>query len=121
MTRTLIAIATLAAASVACSEGAPPVAVASVVSSPAAVAATVDMTTSPLAYKPDAVTVKTGEVVSWKNVEAAPHTVTSTAKKWTDSGLIKDGETFSLTFNAPGTYDYHCTLHHAMMGKITVT
>ncbi len=37
------------------------------------------------------------------------------------SGLIEDGETFSLTFTKPGTYPYACVIHPAMIGQVKVT
>ncbi|MBS3933010.1 MAG: multicopper oxidase domain-containing protein [Truepera sp.] len=36
------------------------------------------------------------------------------------SPLLKHAETWSFTFNEPGEYEYFCTLHPYMRGKITV-
>jgi plastocyanin len=36
-----------------------------------------------------------------------------------DSG-VQDTGTFTHTFDAPGTYDYRCTLHRGMTGRVTV-
>jgi plastocyanin len=37
------------------------------------------------------------------------------------SGLLNKGDTQSVTFTAPGTYEYWCTIHSAMKGTVTVT
>jgi plastocyanin len=39
------------------------------------------------------------------------------------SPTINPGQTFSVTFNSPGTYNYYCSIHgYALMhGTITVT
>jgi plastocyanin len=37
------------------------------------------------------------------------------------SPLIKTGETWSYTFDAPGTYSYVCDLHVNMEGVVVVT
>ena len=83
-------------------------------------AATVDMTRATLAYKPDVVTIKVGETVLWRNVESAPHTITSVNDAWKDSGLIKKDDTFSHTFVAAGTFAYRCTAHPTMTGTVIV-
>jgi plastocyanin len=38
-----------------------------------------------------------------------------------DSGIIQTGQTFRYTFNDPGTFEYYCTLHPSMVGKIVVS
>ena len=47
------------------------------------------------------------------------HTATSTTGAF-DSGDIAQGESFSVTFTTPGTYDYFCTPHPTMTGQIVV-
>lgn len=82
------------------------------------------------AYAPNPVKVQPGTKVTWTNVDSALHTVTSgTASSPTsDFGSKADGtpiliapkKTFSFTFDKAGTYDYYCTLHPAMVGKVVV-
>jgi len=55
-------------------------------------------------FSPGALRVATGTRVVWKNMDTAPHTVTSNGA-W-DSGDIYPGQTWSHTFDAPGTYMY---------------
>lgn len=37
-----------------------------------------------------------------------------------DSGNIAPGDRFSITFAEPGEFDYHCTPHPWMRGRIIV-
>jgi plastocyanin len=38
-----------------------------------------------------------------------------------DSGIMQTGQTFRYTFNNPGTFGYHCTVHPSMVGEIVVS
>lgn len=69
-------------------------------------------------YNPKNITVKRGTMVVWTNQENTIHTITSSGNF--DSGNIAYGKTYSRIFNDVGTYDYHCSLHSGMTGKITV-
>ncbi|MDE1861729.1 MAG: cupredoxin domain-containing protein [Thaumarchaeota archaeon] len=76
-------------------------------------------------FTPDVVTVPKGDIITWTNNDTVPHTVTSAkdAGATFDSGLIAPGKTFSLdTSKLNGTeYDYMCTVHPYMTGKIIIT
>ena len=65
-------------------------------------------------------TVKPGTTVTWTNRDDDAHTVTSVANTFRSAGL-DTGETFSYTFTRPGTYEYFCSLHPLMTGKVVVT
>jgi len=69
-------------------------------------------------YNPKNITMKRGAMVTWTNYENIMHTITSSGNF--DSGNIAYGKTYSRIFNDAGTYNYHCTLHPAMTGTITV-
>lgn len=69
------------------------------------------------AFDPDSVEIQVGETVTWKNNDPANHTITGAG---IDSGRIAQGETFSYTFEEPGTYRYGCSIHPNMTGEITV-
>jgi plastocyanin len=91
-------------------------AVAAGMASPAAHAkATVQIVN--LHYKPTPLTVAVGETVTWKNEGFIPHTVTGAEL---DSGRIRGGGEFSYTFTKPGTFEYRCTIHPSMHGKVIV-
>jgi amicyanin len=65
------------------------------------------------------VTVPAGTTVTWINHDDDTHTVTSTTNAFRSPGLDTD-DTFSYTFTKPGTYEYYCTLHPLMTGKVIV-
>lgn len=70
-------------------------------------------------FQPALLTVTAGTKVTWVNKGHKAHTVVSNDKLF-DSGLVNiDGE-FSHTFDAPGTYLYHCAPHAKMIGQIVV-
>jgi plastocyanin len=77
-------------------------------------------------YQPDNVTAEKGNIIEWTNNDNAIHTVTSASDAGVtfDSGVIrKGGGTYQLdTSKLNGTeYDYMCTLHPFMTGKIMIT
>jgi plastocyanin len=70
--------------------------------------ATVDMKN--LAFAPLEVHIQPGQTVMWTNSEPLQHTVTADDASF-DSGLIDQGDTFSQSYDAPGTYPYYCIPH----------
>ena len=78
-------------------------------------------------FKPTALTVGKGTTVKWKNADSTLHTVTSGTPDGDQSGTVFDspylaeGKTFEWTFNNARTFDYYCTLHPYMKGKIVVS
>lgn len=59
--------------------------------------------------------------VKWGNADAITHTVTANgASPLFNSGNLGKGSTFQFTFDTPGTYAYHCTIHPTMVGTIQV-
>ena len=70
-------------------------------------------------FEPMAATVPAGTKVVWVNKGSKAHTVVSNDKLF-DSGLVNIGGEFSHTFDAPGTYLYHCAPHAKMVGQIVV-
>jgi plastocyanin len=74
-------------------------------------------------FSPANITVPAGTTVTWVQSGNNPHTTTSYDGLW-DSGLLPggSGQTFSFTFNTPGTYNYFCRPHEAqgMVGSVTV-
>ncbi len=73
------------------------------------------------AFNPATITVSKGTTVTWTNEDSAPHTVTTTnAPVAFDSGRMSKGEQFSQTFDAAGTYEYYCSIHPNMKGKVIV-
>lgn len=65
------------------------------------------------------VTIQVGGTVTWVNQDEDVHTVVSTAGAFRSPGLDTD-ETYSYKFTKPGVYQYFCTLHPLMVGKVVV-
>lgn len=70
-------------------------------------------------FDPQTITVGVGSNVTWTNAGSLVHTVTADDGSF-DSGNLNIGDTWSLTFNQPGTYAYHCTPHPWMKGTVVV-
>jgi len=71
------------------------------------------------AFAPATLTITVGDTVTWTNRDAVAHTATSTTGVF-DSRDLEQGESYSVTFTAPGTYDYLCTPHPSMTGRVVV-
>jgi len=75
-------------------------------------------------FTPNSITVPQGDIIKWTNDDKVPHTVTSAPDGSAfDSSLISAGKSFSLdTSKLNATeYDYMCTVHPFMTGKIIIS
>jgi plastocyanin len=70
-------------------------------------------------FIPSEITVAPGTTVTWVNNEAMPHTVVDSNKGFRSKALIKDAS-FSFTFATAGDYNYLCSIHPNMKGKVIV-
>jgi amicyanin len=70
-------------------------------------------------FIPGEITVVPGTTVTWVNKEAMPHTVVDLNKGFRSKTLAKDAS-FSFTFATAGDYDYLCSIHPNMKGKVIV-
>jgi len=68
-------------------------------------------------FSPATSAVPVGTTVTWTNHDDVPHTVVSTERKF-KSPVLDTDERFSYRFDAPGTYDYFCSIHPKMTGRI---
>jgi plastocyanin len=73
------------------------------------------------------VTWTNGDLTSYKSFEVEQlHTITSGSLESRnigidfDSGFLAAGKTFQHTFVSTGTFDYFCTIHPFMTGKVVV-
>ena len=77
-----------------------------------------------ICYIPSSIVIEKGKQVTWVNQDSAFHSVTSgfydEPTELFDSGHLDPFESFSLTFDESGTYDYFCTLHPWMQGQVIV-
>ena len=64
-------------------------------------------------------TVPAGTTVTWLNRDEDVHTVVSSTQAFRSAGLETD-EAYSYKFVKPGVYEYFCTLHPLMTGKVIV-
>lgn len=67
-------------------------------------------------FSPESLEAKVDETVTWVWEGRASHDVVGAGF---DSGIQNDG-TFEHRFTDPGTYEYECTLHPGMTGRVTV-
>jgi plastocyanin len=72
------------------------------------------------AFNPPNTTVSAGTTVTWVNNDQVPHTVTANDGAF-DSGTLQPGQSYSFTFDKPGTYAYHCNIHPYMTATVTVS
>ncbi|MGB8541472.1 MAG: cupredoxin family copper-binding protein [Candidatus Acidiferrales bacterium] len=70
-------------------------------------------------FAPMQLEIAAGTQVTWINKDDVPHTVVSVDHKFKSRALDTD-ESFSFTFKDPGTYEYFCSVHPKMTGKIVV-
>jgi plastocyanin len=79
-------------------------------------------------FKPADVKTAVGSLVTWKNDDSSPHTVTSGVVQNNspkhdnkfDSGILNPDSSFPFVFDKAGEYPYYCMLHPYMTGKVTV-
>lgn len=71
-------------------------------------------------FSPKNVTISKGTRVTWRWTGDSDHNVKSTGTKKFKSSTLKDTGTHKVTFTKTGTYNYECTLHDGMTGRIKV-
>ena len=78
-------------------------------------------------YKPAIINIPRGTTATWTNNDAEMHTVTSgnldtggPTGALFDSGPLASGRSYKHTFSDKGTFEYLCTLHPFMKGKVIV-
>ncbi|MBN8733182.1 MAG: cytochrome P460 family protein [Acidobacteria bacterium] len=71
-------------------------------------------------FLPNTLTVKKGTTVTIVNEDAPAHTVTDDFPGGMDSGRMKFGRAITLRFTETGEFNFHCTIHPSMRGKIVV-
>ncbi len=90
-------------------------------SNPSTPVSTSDISIENSAFNPPAISITKDTVVTWTNNDRTVHQIESDGNL-SDllSGEIAPGETFVFTFDASGTFNYHCKIHPEMKGKVTV-
>jgi len=72
------------------------------------------------AFVPQVVTIAPGESVTWSNNDGAPHTIAFKDGSAGSDQLFPGGVVFSRAFDRPGNYDYYCSIHAFMTGRVEV-
>lgn len=68
------------------------------------------------------VAVRVGDTIRFEQRDPHAHTVTDAGDDPRfDSGEFGQGESFELTFDEPGVFDYFCLIHPTMRGRIVVS
>lgn len=70
------------------------------------------------AFSPAEITIKQGESITWVNKDSVGHTVVGLTFT---SSLLDTGQSFTQVFASAGTFEYHCSVHPSMVGKVIVT
>jgi len=68
-------------------------------------------------FSPSVLIVTTGATVTWTNNDAVAHQIKSAAF---NSELLSADQSFSFAFATPGIFEYSCSIHPSMTGKIIV-
>ena len=83
-----------------------------------------------VSFAPNVINIAKGDTISFLNVDGSDggidHTITSVKTATMepdgafDSGSLRVGETFKVTFHKPGVYEYIDSLYPTISGRITV-
>ena len=64
--------------------------------------------------------INAGDTIVWTNQDSVSHTVTSDSGSELNSNYLSKSQSYSHTFMQAGTFNYHCTPHPYMKGKVIV-
>ena len=121
----LTALLATAAATAACSSASAPTPTATLTPAPTPTPEVMEeggVSSDIVNFTLENLVVSVGTTVTWVNRDSASHTSTAladTARRW-NSNRLRTGESFSFTFNEPGTYRYRCSIHPSMKATVTV-
>jgi plastocyanin len=89
---------------------------------------TAEVTIVAFDFQPDPITIEAGTTITFRNRDKINHSVTAGTRDNPDpsrfEGVMEGaGDSFELTLDTPGTYDYFCKFHPGpgMTGSIVVT
>lgn len=112
-----LAIIALLILVVACKEDLPPTPPSPGETTPVGSPSLVNVAIENFAFSPTVVTIKAGDQIRWTNKDSVVHTATGDSF---DTGPLAEGESKVVTFDKAGEYNYVCTPHPNMKGKIIV-
>jgi amicyanin len=76
-----------------------------------------NITIQNFSFNPAELSIKKGSTVTWTNQDAMPHKISGSSFQ---SDALNKGRSFSFTFDTAGTFDYVCSIHPYMKGRIIV-
>src|SRR6185503_1501567 len=76
------------------------------------------VTINGFAFMPALLEMSPGETVTWVNDDGAPHS--TTVNNGATSDTLMPGSSYGAKFDRPGEYDYLCSMHPYMTGRIIV-
>lgn len=77
------------------------------------------VTIKDFSFVPNTITVPVGTTVTWQNLDEEPHTVRG-SDAHIRSDALDQGDSYSVRFDQPGTYQYGCSIHPKMSGSVIV-
>jgi amicyanin len=91
-------------------------------SAPTTVASgTATVTIQGFAFHPSTLTVTSGTKVTFVQQDAVPHDVSGQGgATFVNSPALNKGQSYTVTFTKAGTYNYICSIHPRMQGKVVV-
>ena len=69
-------------------------------------------------FAPPSLTVKAGTKVTWINGDDVPHLIVSTRNAFKASPVLDTDQRYTAMIGKAGTYEYFCSLHPKMQGRI---
>ncbi|HEY4303188.1 MAG TPA: metallophosphoesterase [Gemmatimonadaceae bacterium] len=72
-------------------------------------------------FTPPVLEVKAGTAITWINKDDVPHLIVNVQNKFKQSTVLDTDQRFTVTLSKPGTYDYFCSLHPKMQGRVVVS
>ncbi len=94
--------------------------VAAAAENKAAQAATINVEIGDNIFAPVTVNAKVGDIVTWTHKGQRPHDVTADNGSFVSPRRMMNGQTFSYTVTAAGTFAYQCTIHTGQIGSLVV-
>ncbi|MBI5023078.1 MAG: cupredoxin domain-containing protein [Candidatus Magasanikbacteria bacterium] len=73
---------------------------------------------SNFSFSPAKLTINKGDKVIWQHDDAVAHTIVSVGNF--SSPVLSRGDKFDFVFNQAGEFNYYCSIHPSMTGKIIV-
>ena len=72
-----------------------------------------------MVFRPDVITVASGDTIVWVNKDIVPHSATSAAAGF-DSKVISANTSWRHSVEQTGDFDYVCSFHPTMTAKLQV-